>query len=313
LHIMLALALYLLMLECTVLLGTWSSLKRLLLALNRTPLRRTFSALQGLSMHSLWSLSGTSSRARYSIFSLQLESLLHLRNVLGTFDSSPVGEKLVCASIDETCKRGQKFVEMRGKEADLAMINDPKVQQLREKFCHCAENILTTLIFRKWSTETRSMVVREDGGKADSNAVLPLSDDEATRHAEEFVCLIYVGYLQNLLARMRTMVLSIIGVVAAFAFSLAFYPYVPRPTITVTLLMLVAVLGAAVALVYAGLERDSTLSHITNTEPGKLGLGFWVRFGSFIGVPVVGLLVAQFPAITDFVTSWIEPSLNAAK
>jgi hypothetical protein len=264
-------------------------------------------------MHSLWSLSGTSSRARYTIFSLQLESLFHLRNVLRSFDSRGSGNELTRASIDDTCERGIRFVKMRGKEADLAMINDLEVQQLRREFCQCTEHILTGLIFPEWSTETRSMVLREDGGKADSDAVMPLSEDEATRHAEEFVCLIYVGYLQNLLARMRTMVLSIVGVLAAFAFSLAFYPYVPRPTITVTLLMLVAVLGSAVALVYAGLERDSTLSHITNTEPGRLGLGFWVRFGSFIGVPVLGLLVAQFPAITDFVTSWIEPSLNAAR
>jgi hypothetical protein len=77
--------------------------------------------------------------------------------------------------------------------------------------------------------------------------------------------------------------------------------------------MLVVVLGSAVAMVYAGLERDSTLSRITNTEPGKLGAGFWIRYGSFIGVPILGMLVAQFPAITDFVTSWIEPGLNAAK
>jgi hypothetical protein len=157
------------------------------------------------------------------------------------------------------------------------------------------------------------MDLLEGGEKSDSNVVLPLAEDEPTRLAEEFVCLIYVGYLQNLLARMRTMVLSIVGVLAGFAFSLAFYPYVPRPTIGISILLLVLVLGSAVALVYAGLERDATLSRITNTEPGKLSLGFWVRYGSFIGVPILGLLVAQFPAITDFVTSWIEPSLNAAK
>jgi hypothetical protein len=146
-----------------------------------------------------------------------------------------------------------------------------------------------------------------------ANEALPMSEDEPIRVAEEFVCLIYVGYLQNLLARMRTMVLSMVSVVAGLAFSLAFYPYVPRPTIAIALLAVIAALGAVVALVYAGLGRDSTLSHITNTEPGKVGLDFWVRFASFIGVPVIGMLVAQFPAITDFVTSWIEPSLNAAK
>jgi len=184
---------------------------------------------------------------------------------------------------------------------------------MREVFCQCTEKILTDLILPEWLSETDSLDLLKDGEKADSNFAPPLSKDGPTCHAEEFVCLIYVGYLQNLLGRMRTIVLSIVAVLAGFAFSLAFYPYVPRPTLAIVLLMLLVGLGSSVALVYAGMERDSTLSHITNTEPGKLGMGFWLRYGSFIGVPILGLLVAQFPAITDFVTSWIEPGLNAAK
>ena len=313
LHALLALALYLLILECTQLLGTWLSLKRLLLALNRSPLRRTFCALQGLSMHSLWSLSGASSRARYTVFSHQMESLIHLRNVLRSFAFRDYGDELIRASIESACASARRFVEKRSKVADLAMINDREGRHMREEFCQCTEHILTELILPEWMSERRSMDLLEGGEKSDSNVVLPLAEDEPTRLAEEFVCLIYVGYLQNLLARMRTMVLSIVGVLAGCAFSLAFYPYVPRPTIGISILLLVLVLGSAVALVYAGLERDATLSRITNTEPGKLSLGFWVRYGSFIGVPILGLLVAQFPAITDFVTSWIEPSLNAAK
>jgi hypothetical protein len=61
------------------------------------------------------------------------------------------------------------------------------------------------------------------------------------------------------------------------------------------------------------LDRDSTLSHITNTEPGALGGHFWLRIISFLGVPALGLVVAQFPEITDLVSSWIQPSLNAMK
>jgi hypothetical protein len=313
LHALLALALYLLILECTQLLGTWLSLKRLLLALNRSPLRRTFSALQGLSMNSLWSLSGASSRARYTIFSHQLESLVHLRNVLRSPKFRDRGDEPVRASIESSCAFATRFVEKRSRVADLAMINDREGQQMREVFCQCTELILNHLILPEWMSETRSMDLLEGGANPDSSLVLPLSEDEPTRLAEEFVGLIYVGYLQNLLARMRTMVLSIVGVLAGFAFSLAFYPYVPRPTIAISVLMLVLILGSIVALVYAGLERDATLSRITNTKPDELGLGFWIRYGSFLGVPILGLLVAQFPAITDFVTSWIEPSLNAAK
>jgi archaellum biogenesis protein FlaJ (TadC family) len=142
---------------------------------------------------------------------------------------------------------------------------------------------------------------------------LPLSEEQSVRLAEEFVCLIYLAYLQNMLARMRTLVLSMTGVFAMIALSVAFYPYTPRQLLSLSLLLLLLALGAAVGLVYAGLERDSTLSRITHTEPGSLGLDFWVRIVSFAGIPALGLLAAQFPEIADFISSWVEPGMNAVK
>jgi hypothetical protein len=313
LHAMFAIAFCVLVLDCAQLLSTWLVLKRLLLALNRTPLRRTFAALQGLSMNSLWSMSGTSSRARYNIFSHQLESLYHLRNTIQSFDFSDEGDDEIRTAIVRTCELGSKYIEERCSNADLAIINDALGLRSREEFRDCAELVLGKLICPQWCRETSTLDVVETAGKASSSEVLPLSDDETVRRAEEFICLIYVGYLQNLLARMRSMVLSILGIFAAIAFSLAFYPYVPRPLIVTSLLFLLLVVGSVVAFVYAGLSRDATLSHITNTEAGALGLDFWLRLASFIGVPLMGLLVTQFPGITDFVVSWIEPTINATK
>jgi hypothetical protein len=54
LHGLLAVAMYLLIFDCSQLISRWLSLKRLLLASNRTLLRRTFMSLQDISMHSLW-------------------------------------------------------------------------------------------------------------------------------------------------------------------------------------------------------------------------------------------------------------------
>ena len=78
-------------------------------------------------------------------------------------------------------------------------------------------------------------------------------------------------------------------------------------------MVLLLVIGAVVGMVYAGLDRDSTLSHITNTVPGQLGAHFWLRILSFVGVPAMGLIVAQFPEITDFALSWIAPTMSAMK
>ena len=56
-----------------------------------------------------------------------------------------------------------------------------------------------------------------------------LSDNKPVRLGEEFVCMIYVGYLQNLLGRMRTMMLSMAGVFAAIALSMGSIPSLRAP------------------------------------------------------------------------------------
>ena len=313
LHGTLGISSYLLIIECCQLMLTWFALKRLLLALNCLPIRRTFAALQGLSMHSLWSMSGTSSRARYSIFSHQTESLVHLRNELDSFDGRDCGKSELRRVVRETVANGVRFMESKCIGADLAMFNDHDAHSIRRVYCHCAEWIIDDLLVPVWFAERESLDLAEIKYKGNQKEHLPLSEVSAAKLGEEFVCLIYVGYLQNMLARMRTMVLSMAGVFVAVALALAFYPYTPRPLLALLLLMLLLVLGVAVAVVYAGLDRDSTLSHITNTTPGTLGSAFWVRIVSFVGVPALGLIVAQFPGIADFVVSWIQPGMNAMK
>jgi hypothetical protein len=292
---------------------TWFSLKRLLVALNRLPLRRTFAALQGLSMRSLWSLSGTSSRARYNVFSHQLESLLHLRNELESFDSRTVGDQAIRDELEEAWKAGFGFVKSRCEKLDLAMLNDAEAYWIRERLSRATGKIIPSLLVKGWTAERTSLDLNEAAEEGKREERLPMSEDAVVRHAEEFVCMVYIGYLQNMLARMRTMVLSIAGIFAAIALSVAFYPYTPRPTIALALMVLLLGIGVVVSHVCAGLDRDSTLSHITNTEPGALGGHFWLRIISFLGVPALGLVVAQFPEITDLVSSWIQPSLNAMK
>ncbi len=315
LHLLIAIALYLILLESTQFYSTWLALKRLLLALDRLPLRRTFEAMQGLSMRSLWRLSGSSSRARYKIFAHQLGSLLHLRNELDAPEWLNCGTIALRQSVRKTWEAGTDFVEKRSAGKDFAMVNDKDAKKIRLVFCECAEVIVTDLLLSAWQSERGSVSIRESRPEGDGHTgvseYIPLSDKMPVRLGEEFLCAIYVGYLQNLLGRMRTMVLSMAGVFASIAIAVGFYPFTPRPTISLSLLFLLLLIGAVVGTVFAGLDRDNTLSHITNTVPGALGAHFWLRMISFVGVPALGLIVTQFPEITDFVFSWVEPTMSA--
>ena len=313
LHVIVAILLYLIFLECLQFYSTWLVLKRLLKALDRLPLRRTFASLQGLSMRSLWRLSGAGSRARAKIFSRQMESLGHFKQELDECGWLGCGTPELRQSVQSTLIEGCTFITDRekGDIKDLATLNTEEAKNIRVVFGNCAELVLEDLLRPEWKREHSPLDAAQP--KDDGPDNLKLSDNLAVRAGEEFICLTYVGYLQNMLGRMRTMVMSMAGLFAAIALAVGFYPFTPRPTISFSLLFLLLVIGTVVGVVFAGLDRDSTLSHITNTEPGTLGAHFWLRMVSFIGVPAMGLIVSQFPEITDFVFGWIQPTMNAVK
>jgi CDP-diglyceride synthetase len=73
------------------------------------------------------------------------------------------------------------------------------------------------------------------------------------------------------------------------------------------------VLVGVIFYVYAQMHKDSTLSHVTNTTPGELGMEFWVKILSFGIAPLLGLLTTIFPDIGDFVFSWLQPGLQSLK
>jgi hypothetical protein len=91
------------------------------------------------------------------------------------------------------------------------------------------------------------------------------------------------------------------------------YPSDPLSVLGGIFLTVFVVITGLMIVVYSQMSRDATLSHITNTTPGELGMDFWVRLVGFGVGPLIGLLTTLFPSITDFVFSWLEPSVQALK
>jgi len=95
--------------------------------------------------------------------------------------------------------------------------------------------------------------------------------------------------------------------------AISFYPFVPRTETTVWMIINLALIGFAVAYVYANIERDAIMSYIANTQPGQLGTEFWLKMIAFLAAPIIGILTTQFPAITDSVLGWLQPGLDAIR
>jgi fumarate reductase subunit D len=133
------------------------------------------------------------------------------------------------------------------------------------------------------------------------------------RNAEEFVCLTFLGFIQNIVGRLRTLAMTIVALFFATTIALSTYPFDPRQVLSAILIALFAILGIVIVKVYAEMHRDATLSHVTNTKTGELGPEFWFKVLAFGFAPLVGLLTRIFPGISDFIFSWIQPSISSLK
>lgn len=302
--------------------STWSSARQLLVFLDRMALRRTLSALYGFSWGTVWKMSGNVLDVRYKLLSRQLECLNHLYNSLRLFKvSEDSDEKTAFAGI-ETCKKsvnlsraeGLRFAEWYSKNYCKAEAADlQKFQDFQNQIAETTGVILTELVAPATRLEEHSLIqVAPDGRAEDHHGPTP-SMNELVRNAEELVCLTYLGFVQNLLGRIRTIVLGGVYLFIALSIAVSSYPFDPRTLLSGILLLVFAIFGGTVVFTYADMHRDVTLSHVTNTKPGELGAEFWFKVLGYGAAPLLGLLTQVFPEWSGFLFSWLQPGLSSLK
>ncbi len=302
----------------------WSRLRQLLLFLDKLPLRRTLEALKGFSWGSVWKMSGNVLDVRYKLIFRQLENLNHLRTSLaewGAAGKSPgdsANARRWVKTIEDTLRARQDFAVWysdnwsQWKARDLA-----RLKHVQDHLATTAAVVLTQILVPAWHDEGHSLVLDFNQG-GDSPKSVP-GDHPVARlplhlqNAEEMVSLVFLGFIQNILGRMRSLATGIICLFISIAISVASYPFDPRPLLSGAIVALFILLGVIIIVVYSQMHRDATLSHLTNTQPGELGSEFWLKLVGFGIGPVLGLLASVFPEFSSFFFSWLQPGLNSVK
>jgi hypothetical protein len=307
--------------EAWQLLQTWSALRQLLVFLDRLPIRRTLAALRGFSWGSVWKMSGNVLDVRYKLLSRQLESLNHLS---AAFDDLPKNSDQALAAqgcepaMNAALSARNRFAgwySEKYRDPDAGNFKD--LQAFQKSVAALAGKLITDVLAPAWRKETASLVLAAGDSPDDEPATpekVPLAQvEEHIRNAEELVCLPYLGFVQNILGRMRTLVLGIACLFVAVTLSVSSYPFDPRQALSGTLIILFVALAVIISFVYADMHRDATLSHVTKTNPGQLGTEFWLKLIGFGAGPILGLLTTVFPGLADFLFSWLQPGLASLK
>jgi hypothetical protein len=199
-------------------------------------------------------------------------------------------------------ERSRKFQ----KKSDDLLLLMQGIECIQGEMAKLTARLLSDVLKPLWDEES-APVVSED------KRIVITSLSPLRALAEEYSALTYVNFLVTVLLRMRTMVISAIGMYVFIVVSMNVYPFEPHPALQTLAIVLLVLLGAVVAYVYAGMHREAILSRLTSKGTGELGWDFWLKLGSAGVIPVFSLLAVQFPQINQFLFSWLEPALQAVK
>jgi len=297
---------------------TWIELRHLLHALNRLRLRRTFAKLRAINARSLWSMSGNVQSLQYHFFSEELDAASRLIKCSGC--RIPGLYRMVRCGRHFKRANAQKLSSgsmWEHKRCSILSERGPIKASIREVSADAVADVINDILIPEWGKEISSLNLQTISATGTENAGrvpdMSLSKSDCVQNAEEFVCIHYLAFIQMVLARMRTMTISMIFLFVSVCFAISSYPFVPRTQIGLWMLLNLALVGGVVIFVYASMERDETLSFITDTPPGRLGADFWIKTITFLAGPVIAVITTQFPSIADSVLSWLQPGLDAMR
>jgi hypothetical protein len=298
----------------------WRSLHQLLGFLDRVPLRRTMRGIRSFSWSSVWAMGGTVLECRYEMLSRQYETMRHLVNVWQLHPPGDAGvlyDLKVQTALDEMekemrCKFGPWFTTLYKQQGriDLGPAKD-----MQERIRSLAGALMLHVLIPAWQVERKSLIVHYGTEEEESNTPKDQgaqflsqtqSNSPLVRAAEEFVCLNYLAFIQNIMGRIRTLITGTALLFLATAVSSSTYPFDPQPTLGLVFSLVFAALAGSVIMVYAQAHRDATLSNITNTTPGSLGGDFYIKVVQFALGPALGLVAVLFPSVANFLFTWLQ-------
>ena len=164
-----------------------------------------------------------------------------------------------------------------------------------------------------WSNELSLITEPDRSDRTTSSAGAQTKPELLRAVLEEWVALIYIHYIRLILVHIRTRLATSAMLYVLLVWAITSYPFINRHALTIGLCAILGVLALVVISTYASINRDPILSRTINEKPDRLDLDFFWKTASMVGIPFLGLVASQFPEVSRFLFSWIEPGMAAIK
>ncbi|HVT19166.1 MAG TPA: hypothetical protein VHQ90_23675 [Thermoanaerobaculia bacterium] len=130
---------------------------------------------------------------------------------------------------------------------------------------------------------------------------------------EEFLALRVTAYVRYVFAHLRYDLMGAVVPGLFVVLAVSFYAFEPKQFYSISAWAALLAGSSLILWSFAQMDRDAALSAIGNTAPGKVSFDrtFWLNLSNYGLIPLLGVLVTQFPQIGQLFVGWADPVLRA--
>jgi hypothetical protein len=277
----------------------WAELRGLLRMLERETFKRSFVPIQDVKWQNLWSFAGPSVHEFNVVLGLQCNCVFELWYKHKFVEFKALADYFEKQRIKYNKSNLGKMSNAEFKSCleelydNLAAAGDMAALHIEgHKYAAKEPNISTDAeaLQRALACQSKGNGTRFSD-EAEELARLP----EWQRTAEKLLCLIYIGFIKTVVARLRTLFKSIASMYSLLALGMAFYPFVPFSPLLIAGVVLLLVISVAFFMIFSQVDTDPILSRIVNGDDRKLQGNFYVRFAEAIALPLLTLGSSLLP------------------
>ena len=274
----------LLFLDLFQFLWLWNELRGLLQSLDRQIFKRSFVPIRNFRWKNLWSFTGTSFHDRAEIEGAQVECVLELA---------------LKHRIPSFLRYARVLRRLRNRytRVSIGPLSPQKRRRNRTLFyelVQAAGNHAAALVEgQRYSLPPATTPPANRGGEDagrfqdEEEEIARLPDWQQT--AERLLCLIYINFIQTVVARLRTLLISIAFLFSLVTLGFAIYPFAPFFPLLISGLVLIVLIAWAFYKVFGEMDTDRTLSRIVNGDDRKLEKQFYFKLAESLALPLLTL------------------------
>jgi hypothetical protein len=161
----------------------------------------------------------------------------------------------------------------------------------------------------RWTSGNAEPIPDDEHGKP-----VPRPREVEMREIETYLAIRVVVYLRYVFAHLRYALASATICGLTLLIAVSSYAFQPKRFLSFGIWMALLLASVMTLRVFVQMDRNAALSAISGTDAGKVSLDrtFFSNLFTYGGIPVLGIVLTQLPAVGHLFGSWLGPLLRVA-